>query len=91
MKKKSLVCKVGFYEINKLTSGLSVSYEADSGKLIFVERFKKYMVNQNRDRKEFKTLEQAKQYAVIKLSKHNKKKEEKLKKLYKKLFNYFFL
>jgi hypothetical protein len=47
MKKKSLVCKVGFYEINKLTSGLSVSYEADSGKLIFVERFKKYMVNQH--------------------------------------------
>ena len=23
MKKKSLVCKVGFYEINKLTNGLS--------------------------------------------------------------------
>ncbi len=86
MKKKSLVCKVGFYEINKLTSGLSVSYEADSGKLIFVERFKKYMVNQNRDRKEFKTLEQAKQYAVIKLSKHNKKKEEKLKAIPKSLY-----
>jgi hypothetical protein len=63
-----------------------VSYEADSGKLIFVERFKKYMVNQNRDRKEFKTLEQAKQYAVIKLSKHNKKKEEKLKAIPKSLY-----
>ena len=86
MKKKSLVCKVGFYEINKLTNGLSVSYEADSGKLIFIERFKKYIVNQNRDLKEFKTLEQAKQYAVIKLSKHSKKKEEKLKAIPKSLY-----
>jgi hypothetical protein len=44
------------------------------------------MVNQNRDRKEFKTLEQAKQYAVIKLSKHSKKKEEKLKTIPKSLY-----
>jgi hypothetical protein len=86
MKKSTPVCKVGFYQINKITNGLNESYEADSGKLIFVARYKKYMVNPNRDRKEFKTLEKAKDYAAIKLSKYGKKKEAKLKTIPKSLY-----
>jgi DNA-binding Lrp family transcriptional regulator len=86
METKKEVCKVGFYQISEIKDGKSISYEADSGQYIFIERFKKYIINKNRDKKRFKTLEKAKDYAVIKLGKHKKVKEAKLKKLPKSLY-----
>jgi DNA-binding Lrp family transcriptional regulator len=86
METKKEVCKVGFYQISEIKDGRSISYEADSGQYIFIERFKKYIINKNRDKKRFKTLEKAKDYAVIKLGKHKKVKETKLKALPKSLY-----
>ena len=86
MKKKTPVQKVGFYQINKLTDGLSVSYEVDNGANIYIARFKKYIVNPRRDRKEFKTIEKAKAYIKIKLSEHSTRKTNKLKELPKSLY-----
>lgn len=78
--------KVGYYQIFEIKNGSTISYEADSGQYIFIERFKKYVVNKNRDKKRFKTLEKAKDYATIKLGKYKKTKEAKLKKLPKSLY-----
>ncbi len=86
MEKKTPLFKVGFYQISEVKNGLSISYEADSGQYIFIERLKKYIVNKNRDKKKFKTLEKAKDYAALKLIKHNKTKEQKLSKIPKSLY-----
>lgn len=86
MEKKKNILKVGFYQISEIKNGKSISYEVDSGQYVYIDRFKKYIVNKNRDVKRFKTIENAKDYAVIKLSKHSKKKEEKIKKLPKSLY-----
>jgi hypothetical protein len=86
METKKEICKVGFYQISEIKDGRSISYEADSGQYIFIERFKKYIINKNRDKKRFKTLEKAKDYAAIKLGKHKKVKETKLKSLPKSLY-----
>ncbi len=86
MEKKRELFKVGYYQISEITNGLSVTYEADSGQYIFIERLKKYIVNKNRDRKKFKTIEKAKEYATIKLGAYKKIKEKKLSKLPKSLY-----
>ena len=86
METKKEVCKVGYYQISEIKDGKSISYEADSGQYIFIERFKKYIINKNRDKKRFKTLEKAKDYAAIKLGKYRKVKETKLKALPKSLY-----
>lgn len=86
METKKEVCKVGFYQITEIKNGNSTSYEADNGQYIFIERFKKYVINKNRDKKRFKTLEKAKDYATIKLGKYRKVKETKLKALPKSLY-----
>ena len=86
METKKEVCKVGFYQITEIKNGNSISYEADSGQYIFIDRFKKYVINKNRDKKRFKTLEKAKDYATIKLGKYRKVKETKLKALPKSLY-----
>jgi hypothetical protein len=86
MEKKTPLFKVGFYQISELKSGLSISYEVDNGQYIFIERLKKYIVNKNRDKKKFKSLEKAKDYAALKIIKHNKIKEQKLSKIPKSLY-----
>lgn len=86
MESKKEICKVGFYQIYEINNGKSISYEADSGQYIFIERFKKYIINKNRDKKRFKTLEKAKDYASIKLGSYKKVKETKLKALPKSLY-----
>ena len=86
MSKKELVLKKGYYEINKITENGVVKYEADSGQYLFVERFKKYIVNPYRDKKTFKTLDKAKEYVGLKLIKQKKRKEDKLKSLPKSLY-----
>ncbi len=86
MKIRKKVTTIGFYDINEIKDGLSINYEVDSGKYIYLERFKKYIVNQHRDVKTFKTLEKAKQYILTKLDKHKKNKDKKISKLPKSLY-----
>ena len=47
MERKKNLFKVGFYEISEITNGKSISYEADSGQYIFIDRLKKYILNEN--------------------------------------------
>jgi DNA-binding Lrp family transcriptional regulator len=86
MKSRKKIKTIGFYDINEIKDGLSTSYEVDSGKYVYLQRFKKYVVNQNRDIKTFKTLEKAKDYILIKLNKHKEVKEKKINKLPKSLY-----
>ena len=86
MKKRSAVQKVGFYKITKITNGESISYEVDNGANIYIARFKKYIPNPKRDKREFKTLDKAKAYIKIKLSEHSTRKTNKLKELPKSLY-----
>jgi DNA-binding Lrp family transcriptional regulator len=86
MAKRELVLKKGYYEINKITEKAVIKYEVDSGQYLFVERFKKYIVNPYRDKKTFKTLEKAKEYVGLKLIKQKKRKEDILKTLPKSLY-----
>lgn len=86
MEKKTPLFKVGFYQISEIKNGLSKSYEADSGQYVFIERLKKYIVNKNRDKKRFKSLEKAKDYAALKLVNYSKAKEKKLSKIPKSLY-----
>ena len=66
MAKRELVLKKGYYEINKITEKAVIKYEVDSGQYLFVERFKKYIVNPYRDKNTCKTLEKAKEYVGLK-------------------------
>jgi DNA-binding Lrp family transcriptional regulator len=86
MEKKTPLFKVGFYQVSEIKNGLSKSYEVDNGQYIFIERLKKYIVNKNRDKKRFKSLDKAKDYAALKLVNHNKTKEKKLSKIPKSLY-----
>lgn len=86
MKSRKKIKTIGFYDINQIKDGLSMSYEVDSGMYIYLERFKKYILNKNRDVKTFKTLEKAENYVHIKLDKHKKVKEKKINKLPKSLY-----
>ncbi len=86
MEKKTPLFKVGFYQVSEIKNGLSKSYEVDNGQYIFIERLKKYIVNKNRDKKRFKSLEKAKDYAALKIVNHNKTKEKKLSKIPKSLY-----
>lgn len=74
--------KIGYYSIYKTRKG----YTADSGKLIYSKRFKKYYPNKSRDVKEFSTLSAAKEYAFKKLQGFKKKKAKILKTIPKSLY-----
>jgi hypothetical protein len=52
---KELICKIGYYSVYSEKTTKGVKYIADSGKTIYLARFKKYIINTNRDLKEFKT------------------------------------
>jgi hypothetical protein len=56
---KKLVTKIGYFDINEIKKNNSTLYEVDSGKLLYVKKYKKYIPNPYRVIKEFKTLSQA--------------------------------
>jgi hypothetical protein len=77
---------IGFYDVNEIKNGQTISYEVDNGKYIYLSKFKKYILNKSRDVKSFNTLEKAENYILIKLGKHKKTKEKKLSKIPKSLY-----
>jgi hypothetical protein len=86
MKIRKKIKDIGYYEVTEIKDGLSTTYEVDSGKYVYLARFKKYIVNKTRDIKTFKTLEKASDYVQIKLGKHKQVKEKKLSKIPKSLY-----
>ena len=83
---QKLLFKIGYYSVYEEQTLKGKKYVADSGKTIYLERFKKYIINKNRDVKEFKTLEKLKEYVKKKLTKKTKEKQKKLDKLPKSLY-----
>jgi len=83
---KELLLKIGYYSIYIVRTKTSTKYEVDSGKTIYIERFKKIIINPYRDVKEFKTLEKAKEYVNQKLIKKKTEKDKKISKLPKSLY-----
>ena len=81
-----LLFKMGFYSISQEKTSKGVKYIVGSGKTIYIDRLKKFIINPYRDLKEFKTLEDAKKYVTLKLSKKTEDKKKKLSKLPKSLY-----
>ena len=61
--------KMGYYTIYQVTTKDKIKYKVDSGKTLYIARFKKYVVNPYRDVKEFTSLEKAKEYVGLRLVK----------------------
>ena len=78
--------KIGYYTIYQVTTKGKIKYKVDSGKTLYIARFKKYVVNPYRDIKEFSTLEEAKEYVGLKLVKKSQEKKKKIAKLPKSLY-----
>lgn len=78
--------KIGYYTIYEIKVGAKVKYKVDSGKLLYVAKFKKYIANPYRDVKEFTTLTKAKEYVLSKLKKGLIEKQKKLDNLPKSLY-----
>ena len=78
--------KMGYYTIYQVTTKGKIKYKVDSGKTLYIARFKKYVVNPYRDVKEFTTLEKAKEYVGLKLVKKSQEKKKKIAKLPKSLY-----
>lgn len=83
---QELVLKIGYYLIYEIKTPRGKKYQVDSGKTIYLERFKKYIVNPHRDVKEFRTLDAAKDYVNLKLVKRSQDKKKKIDKLPKSLY-----
>jgi hypothetical protein len=81
-----ILYKIGYYSVIERTTSKGVKYVADSGKTIYIESLKKYILNKNRDVKEFKNLDSLRQYVQKKLNKKSKEKEIKLSKIPKSLY-----
>jgi hypothetical protein len=80
------ILKIGYYSIYEILTTRGRKYKVDSGKTIYLQRFKKYIINPYRDEKEFATLDKAKEYIKKKLSKKTKEKNKKIDKLPKSLY-----
>ena len=80
------ILKVGYYSIYEILTTRGKKYKVDSGKTIYLQRFKKYIINPYRDEKEFASLDKAKEYIKGKLSKKTKEKKKKIDKLPKSLY-----
>jgi nitrogenase molybdenum-iron protein alpha/beta subunit len=78
--------KIGYYTIYVEKTFKGTKYIVDSGKTLYVARFKKYIVNPYRDLKEFKSLDKAKEYVNLKLVKKTQDKKKKLDSLPKSLY-----
>jgi DNA-binding Lrp family transcriptional regulator len=83
---KELLFKMGYYSIFIDETKKGTKYIVDSGKTIYIERFKKYIINPYRDTKEFKTLDDAKDYVSLKLVKNTKDKKKRMDKIPKSLY-----
>jgi hypothetical protein len=83
---KELICKIGYYSVYVEKTSKGIKYIADSGKTIYLARFKKYIINTNRDLKEFRTLDGLKKYVQGKLKVKTKEREKKLSKIPKSLY-----
>ena len=83
---QKLLLKIGYYSIFEIKTLKGVKYQVDSGKTIFIERFKKVVANPYRDVKEFRTLDRAKDYVNLKLVKKSQDKKKKISKLPKSLY-----
>jgi hypothetical protein len=83
---QELLFKMGYYSIYEIKTNRGKKYMVDSGKTIYIERFKKTIANPYRDKKEFKSLELAKEYVGLKLVKRSQEKKKKLKSLPKSLY-----
>ena len=83
---QELLMKMGYYSIYEDKSSRETKYVVDSGKTLYVARFKKYIVNPYRDVKEFKSLEKAKDYVGLKLVKKSQDKKKKINMLPKSLY-----
>lgn len=78
--------KIGYYTIYEVKTGTKVKYKVDSGKLLYVAKFKKYIANPYRDVKEFTSVEKASEYIKSKLKKSLAEKQKKIDKLPKSLY-----
>lgn len=83
---KELLFKMGYYSIFIDETKKGTKYIVDSGKTIYIERFKKTIMNPYRDLKEFSSLEKAKDYVGLKLVKKSQDKKKKVDKLPKSLY-----
>ena len=83
---QELVQKVGYYSIYEDKTPKGVKYVTDTGKSIYLKRFKKYIINKTREIKDFPTLSKAVDYCKKKLSVKNKKRSKKISKLPKSLY-----
>jgi hypothetical protein len=81
-----LLLTIGYYSIFVQKTPKTTKYVVDSGKTIYIARFKKYIINPYRDLKEFKSLDKAKDYVNLKLRKKTQEKNKKLAKLPKSLY-----
>jgi DNA-binding Lrp family transcriptional regulator len=77
---------MGYYSIFVSKTPRTTKYIVDSGKTIYIERFKKTIINPYRDVKEFKSLDKAKEYVGLKLVKTSQDKKKKLAKVPKSLY-----
>ena len=75
---QELLLKMGYYSIYIDKSMRGTKYIVDSGKTLYVARFKKYIINPYRDVKEFKSLDKAKEYIGTKLVKRTQEKKKKI-------------
>ena len=83
---QELLLKIGYYSIYIEKTFKGTKYIVDSGKTIYVERFKKYIINPYRDLKEFNNIDKAKDYVKLKLVKKGQDKKKKLDSLPKSLY-----
>lgn len=78
--------KLGYYSIYSRENKKTTKYIIDSGKTIYIERLKKYIINPYRDTKEFSSLEKAKEYIFIKLSEKKEEKQKRIEQIPKSLY-----
>jgi len=83
---EELITKVGYYSIYQIKTIKTIKYKVDSGKTLYLKKYKKYVINPYRDEKEFDNIEDAKKYIKSKLSKKTKEKYKKIAKLPKSLY-----
>jgi hypothetical protein len=83
---EKILQKKGFYTIYEIVSRGKTKYKVDSGKLLYVARYKKYIPNPYRDIKEFSSIDKATQYVQKKLKTSKKRKDKKLSNLPKSLY-----
>lgn len=83
---EQLITKIGYYSIYQIKTIKTIKYKVDSGKTLYLKKYKKYVINPYRDEKEFDNIEDAKKYIKGKLTKKTKERYKKISKLPKSLY-----